>query len=196
RMFAASDLAKELGLEELYVQHLLFLMSTTHTLFGGGQRDRSGPGMSSVSLENEWVVANVLKFRSLDAVIEEMMRPVPPFSPAMGSLSLPIVEIGVLRNTAFIIMQMNPANPELEDVCNAIKEICALFGIRGFRVDDIEHQGKITDLVLQEIRRCEYLIADLSGARPNVYYEVGFAHALDKKPILYRKAGTPIHFDL
>jgi hypothetical protein len=42
----------------------------------------------------------------------------------------------------------------------------------------------------------QLILADLSGGRPNCYYEAGFAHALGKAIIFAAQQKYTIHFDL
>ncbi|MGB8193881.1 MAG: hypothetical protein WCF67_18255 [Chitinophagaceae bacterium] len=77
-----------------------------------------------------------------------------------------------------------------------IKPLCAEFGIAAVRVDEIEDSGKIDDQILNLIAESKFIFADLSGGRPNCYYEAGFAHALGKEIILSIRKNEEVHFDL
>lgn len=96
----------------------------------------------------------------------------------------------------FIAMPMDPDDSQLEDVLDAIKEACTRCGLRGERVDEPESNDRITDRILESIRRAEYVIVDLTYSKPNVFYEAGYAQGRGKTPIYVARQGTHLEFDL
>lgn len=197
---SATDLAEKTGLPEQEVEIALRLMADLGKFMGGASGSSNNRGYSSLSFPTQDDGYDAyLSYENLNDLMEGFYTWKPPTSVG-GAVAnwFPGVTEGaeVKQNTAFIIMPIDPGDALMVDVYNGIKEVCAKFGIHAVRADDIEHQKSITDEVLKQIRECEFLIADLSHERPNVYYEIGYAHAINKHPILYRHIDTKLHFDL
>jgi len=96
---------------------------------------------------------------------------------------------------AFVVMKFD--DQELEDAYElAIEPAINAAGLKTVRVDKVSIEGTITDEIVRLIKMCSLVVADLTGERPNCYYEVGFAHALGRPMILSIKKGEKIHFDL
>lgn len=70
-------------------------------------------------------------------------------------------------------------------------------GLRPLRADDeIFGTGKIIDQIWSGINNAKVLVAELTSRNPNVFYELGLAHAL-KKPVVLVSANEPdVPFDL
>jgi hypothetical protein len=64
------------------------------------------------------------------------------------------------------------------------------------RADDVFRPGVVMVDVATRIQDAAYLIADLTGKNPNVFYELGYAHALNKSVILITQQINDVPFDL
>jgi hypothetical protein len=58
------------------------------------------------------------------------------------------------------------------------------FGFPTYRIDEIPKSGLVVTATREHIANAYFVIADLTGQRPNCYYEVGYAHALDR-PVVH-----------
>ncbi len=69
-------------------------------------------------------------------------------------------------------------------------------GLRCVRADDLFGPQAIIYDIWQYICRARVVVAELTGRNPNVFYEVGLSHALDKKVILLTQSMDDVPFDL
>ncbi len=62
--------------------------------------------------------------------------------------------------------------------------------------DETYGPGLIISDISKQIIDSKIIIADITPANPNVYYEVGYAHALNKPTILIAEKPTELPFDV
>ncbi len=82
-----------------------------------------------------------------------------------------------------------------DKVFDRIRRTVASFGFEAVRV--INAKNLIIDEITDAIRKASIVIVDLSQARPNCYFEAGFAFGAEKKNVLLIKdKQTKVEFDL
>ena len=69
--------------------------------------------------------------------------------------------------------------------------------MKAVRADaDIYGTGKIIDQIWHGIHSARVLVAELTGRNPNVLYELGLAHALQKPVVLVSSNKDDVRFDV
>jgi len=95
---------------------------------------------------------------------------------------------------AFVLM---PFSKEFDDIYKfGIKKTAEDLDIVAERVDEQHFSETILERVYRQIENCDFIIADMTGKNPNVFYEVGYAHAQGKLCALITQNATDIPFDL
>lgn len=93
---------------------------------------------------------------------------------------------------------MQPFAPPLGDYYEKIyRPAIEKAGLQPLRADnEIFGTGKIMDQVWSGISSAKVLVAELTGRNPNVFYELGLAHALRKPVVLVSSSEDDVPFDL
>lgn len=97
-------------------------------------------------------------------------------------------------DTCFVMMPFGPWFDRYyqEIYVPAIKEA----GFEPIRADELFTTGSVVEQIWEQIEKGKLLLADLSGKNPNVFYELGLAHAA-RKPVVFTAALVDdVPFDL
>jgi hypothetical protein len=93
----------------------------------------------------------------------------------------------------FVIM---PFSKEFTDLYeDHIKPLVNNLGFSSLRGDELFGTGIIIDDIWEHINRANFLIADVTGRSPNVFYELGLAHAIGKDVIILTRTMDDVPFD-
>jgi hypothetical protein len=102
-----------------------------------------------------------------------------------------------ISNLVFVIMSLR--GEEIQETYSSIKDECNRIGLDAIRIDENTGSGFIIKEIVTFIEKAEFIICDLTNERPNVYYELGYAHGVGNQPLnilLIAKEGTTLHFDI
>lgn len=99
----------------------------------------------------------------------------------------------IVEDFCFVLM---PFRADLTGVYrSAIKLAVEQAGLRCERADEITAPGVVLDQIDERIQRAQVIVADLTGANPNVTQELGYARAFEKPFILLAQT-TDLPFDV
>ncbi len=98
------------------------------------------------------------------------------------------------KNTAFVIMAFDKEFDAIYS--DLIKPSLEKIGYEVKRADSLLSQQNILKDIVREIAFSDIIVADLTSLNPNVFYELGIAHALRKPTILLTQSIEELPFDL
>jgi hypothetical protein len=86
------------------------------------------------------------------------------------------------------------ANKELDEIFERC--LGPAIAQTGYELRTVSQKGGLIDAIIEdEIRRCRFLIADLSDDNAGAYWEAGLAEGLGKPVIYICRADKKTHFD-
>jgi hypothetical protein len=121
-------------------------------------------------------------------------QPVGLFRGGCGRITWSDFEVKASRPRAFVAMQdSEPFDPFYRELRRPQAEQA---GFQLVRIEEKNGPAVIFEDLEREIEQAGMVIAEISPANANVFYELGYAHALGKPTILLARSGTDRPFDI
>ncbi len=106
----------------------------------------------------------------------------------MSDVTIRSFEVDPHARSAFVIMQFSPPFEHLfNEVIKPVAEECR---IRAEKADEILGPGMIIADITRRLQEADIVIADTTPQNPNVFYELGYAHAIGKPTIVLAEKGV------
>jgi len=107
-----------------------------------------------------------------------------------------LAEKAIASSNVFIIMSFEQT-PHLIDAFNTFTRACKKKNFTAKKIDQhIDAKQNIVPAIFANIKSSAFIIAEVSGAKPNVYYELGYSRALGKSVIQTAYKDTVLPFDV
>lgn len=95
------------------------------------------------------------------------------------------------------VFALMPFDKTFDDIYKlGIKDACERAGAYCERVDEQYYNENMLARIYNQIAKADIIVSDMTGRNANVFYETGYAHALNKQVILLIKNGEEIAFNL
>jgi hypothetical protein len=150
----------------------------------------------SVEINGSKAALDVNGVRVFDHVLE---RPISNsqiglFAWGKGAIEFSDASVSRDQGTVFVVMQFSGPYQELYE--QVIQPVAKDFGLRAYHAGEVFGPGVILEDIVRGIKEAKIIIAEISPTNQNVFYELGYAHALRKPSILLAEKGQSLPFDV
>ncbi|QGQ93790.1 hypothetical protein EHS13_02155 [Paenibacillus psychroresistens] len=153
-----------------------------------------------LSDESRWKHVNHLLLESQDYEFNKQTNVRTENEFTLSNLSDFFKDAGISKSDLTVekdfVFVLTPFHSDERDTYETIRDVCNNASLRCERGDETFIQTDILPHVLKSIFRARVVIVNLNGRNPNVFYELGLAHALGKPTILLSKSLNELPFDL
>jgi hypothetical protein len=174
-----------IGLSRSSKSFIIFDRQSSTDLSAGSLKNY--PINKEIQIEIQWFGSKVKLF--VDSVLLcEANKFVPKFLPislrvtSSGEVNIYDFELETVRPKLFVVMQFTEEYNNLYD--EVIFPISEKLGFECIRADEYYTSTPILSDIITSIEESTAIIAEITPDNPNVFYEIGYAHAIKKPTIL------------